>query len=87
MSILMTVAVCPKCGGSGQIEVPNRTALKEVREKYGMSVRGLARGVGYSAAFISDVELGRRNCPYLLMQAYEAMRRNAKLPRNMRTNP
>jgi len=35
-------------------------AIKQLRQESGMSVRGLARDIGTSASFISDIELGRR---------------------------
>lgn len=34
--------------------------LRELREKNGISLRVLAKKIGVSAAFLSDIELGRR---------------------------
>lgn len=34
--------------------------LRELREKKGISLRVLAKKIGVSAAFLSDIELGRR---------------------------
>ena len=35
--------------------------IRALREKKGMSLRRLAAGMGFSAPFVSDLELGRRN--------------------------
>lgn len=35
--------------------------IRQRREKSGMSLRRLAKEMGYSAPFVSDLELGRRN--------------------------
>lgn len=35
--------------------------IRELREKKGVSLREFARQIDYSAAFVSDVELGRRH--------------------------
>lgn len=35
--------------------------IREAREKKGISLRELARRIGKSAAYVSDIELGRRN--------------------------
>lgn len=35
--------------------------IRGLREKAGMSIRRLAAELGFSAAFVSDMELGRRN--------------------------
>jgi len=35
--------------------------IRDMREKAGMSLRRLAKELGFSAAFVSDMELNRRN--------------------------
>ena len=35
--------------------------IRAMREQAGMSVRRLAKEMGFSAPFVSDLELGRRN--------------------------
>lgn len=37
--------------------------VREIREAAGISLRELARRLGWSAAYVSDIELGRRNPP------------------------
>jgi len=36
-------------------------AARAIREKAGLSVREVARRMGFSAAYISDLELGKRH--------------------------
>jgi transcriptional regulator with XRE-family HTH domain len=35
-------------------------SMRRLREKAGVSLRAVARRLGYSAAYVSDLELGRR---------------------------
>ena len=65
---------CPLCQGRGTTIVVRRCPqcfgreLRARRVARGWSVRGVARRIGVSAAFLSDVELGRRNAsPRLLI--------------------
>lgn len=37
--------------------------LREVRQRRGMSLRGLARQMNWSAPYLSDIELGKRRPP------------------------
>lgn len=54
---------CHCCGGTGK-EI-DQTAiaaeLREKREKSGLSLREVARRMGFTAPYLSDLELGRRN--------------------------
>lgn len=53
---------CPLCGGSGRV-LDNKAmgqAMRIARKKAGVSGRELARRLGLSAAYVSDLELGRR---------------------------
>jgi transcriptional regulator with XRE-family HTH domain len=50
-------------------------ALRKARKLRGVSVRELARRANYSSAYVSDVELGRRNCSAKLLKLYQAMHR------------
>ncbi len=43
---------------------------RESREKLNLSLRSVARKMGYSAAFISDLERGRRNWDKPLTQNF-----------------
>ena len=50
---------------------------RKARKKTGASLRSVARAIGCSAAFISDLELGRRNWTPKMLHAYSnALTRN-----------
>lgn len=53
---------CGYCGGSGQCldDVAIGMALRAKREAAEISGREIAKRLGYSAAYLSDMELGRR---------------------------
>lgn len=57
------VRECGFCCGTGEIEVLDPRWLREVREGAGVSVREMARRLGHSAPYVSDVERGKRNVP------------------------
>ena len=65
--------VCDRCGGTGGYDVPAPMALRRRREKTGMSLRALAKQLGYSTPYLSDVERGRRNTTAKILAAYEAL--------------
>jgi len=54
---------CDKCGGTGRIESPVLAGSfrRKIRKQYGHSLRAVATQMGVSAAYVSDLELGRRN--------------------------
>lgn len=51
---------CPGCDGEGTIVKINGAYIREVREASGQSLRHVARKIGVSPAYLSDMELGRR---------------------------
>lgn len=51
---------CPRCGTLHALSVVDGKALRVRREKTGLSLRDMARRVGITPAFLSDIELGRR---------------------------
>lgn len=51
---------------SGRLKIG--AALREERQRKGISLRALGKKLGVSAAFLSDVELGHRN---LSMRLYD----------------
>lgn len=63
---------CPKCYGTGRI--PDNTALGKSmrlkREVAGISLRSLARLLGISAPYLSDLERGRREWNSVRTNAY-----------------
>lgn len=54
---------CNKCGGTGQVpdDAKIGKTIRKLREKKQISVRGMAKRIGISAPFLSDMELGRRH--------------------------
>lgn len=67
--------VCPHCRGRGETFVPAAGELRRRRESEGLSLREVARRLGFSAPYLSDVELGRRNATEAILGAYECLRR------------
>lgn len=61
-SALMSMP-CDKCDGTGLVNDPRVTGqmLRKEREQAGMSLRAMAHNVKRSAAYLSDLERGRRN--------------------------
>ncbi len=54
---------CEKCGGSGKL-IDQRalgSEMRDLREESGVSLREISRRLRLSAAYISDLERGRRD--------------------------
>jgi len=64
---------CQWCEGRGIVKVIDHEALRELRENSGITLRKFATKVGVSAAYISDIELGRRRCTEQIAKAYEKL--------------
>ena len=63
---------CPRCDGTGYVPDPAHHG-KEARIRRraaGVSLRELAGRMGFSAAYVSDLELGRRGWSENLMKRY-----------------
>lgn len=73
MKIKPHSATCPKCAGRGKVARYRGADLRQAREAAGLSLRQLAAQASYSASFVSDVELDRRNAPPELVAAYEGL--------------
>ncbi len=54
---------CVYCGGKGTITRTNPAWLRYIRERAGVTLRGMAKRLGVSAAYVCDVEKGRRAIP------------------------
>lgn len=66
---------CPSCNGSGKVSRVTGQELRRAREAAGLSLRqlcGMAEPV-LSPAYLSDVELGRRNATERVIQLYERL--------------
>lgn len=67
---------CVACSGTGRVPNPIATGvqMRQRRERAGVGLRELSRKLGVSAAYLSDLELGRRGWRNLkLLKAYEAL--------------
>lgn len=53
--------VCKHCEGRGFHEGYKGETIRKIRVSKEISLRQMARALGFSIAFLSDVELGRRN--------------------------
>ena len=53
---------CPKCGGSGKLADPRDegAAVRRMRLAAGLTLRAVAQRAHLSAAYLCDLELGRR---------------------------
>ncbi len=53
---------CPKCDGTGAVLDPRCVGehMRELREKQGISLRSVAKTLGVSVPYASDLERGRR---------------------------
>ena len=67
-----TVEPCSSCGTPKS--VINGRWLRHEREIAGLTLREMARRLGYSAAYLCDVEHSRRHCSPRIREAYEALR-------------
>jgi len=63
---------CPTCGGRGTVSNPVEigAALTELRKAAGLSCREMARRMNFTAAYICDLEHGRRAWKANLFDAY-----------------
>ncbi len=54
---------CPKCGGTGRVSDDRVVGakLRKQRKDHGRSLRSIAKAIGVSAAYLSDLELGNRH--------------------------
>jgi predicted transcriptional regulator len=61
---------CPRCDGRGELERVDGASLREIREESDLSLREFAERIGLSAAYVSDVELGRRRATEKIVEQY-----------------
>lgn len=64
---------CEWCNGTGKREnaAYRGKEMRKLREASGLSLRRVAELMEFSAAYISDLELGRRDWSEKLIKAYE----------------
>lgn len=68
----MKTIKCPKCNGTGRVPDDRAIglAMRRLRESKEISLRALARRLEVSAAYLSDLELGRRHWHENVTEAY-----------------
>lgn len=62
---------CPHCGH--QRRVINGAWLRWVRERAGIDQRTLAKRIGISGPYLSDLERNRRECPEIIRREYQKL--------------
>lgn len=74
----MNEAKCKHCDGTGleQDSVAIGKTMREAREKSGQSGRETAKRMGISAAYLSDLELGRRHWGTKQLEAFRIAIKN-----------
>lgn len=65
---------CAGCDGRGWKKVVSPKWLREVRGIDGRSLRAMAKRCGVSAAYLSDIERGKRGVPEHIHRAYRLMK-------------
>lgn len=71
-------AECPGCHGRGTVEIVDAAKLRAVRVASGVSLRELAKRLGFTAPYLSDIERGRRNCTVPILMEYQIIYDNRK---------
>lgn len=63
---------CPRCEGTGHVPDPayHGKEARARRKQAGLSLREVARRMGFSVAYVGDLELGRRGWNDELMKRY-----------------
>lgn len=66
---------CRHCGGSGQVrsEIELGIRMRQRREKAGLTLTAMANQLDLSAAYLCDLELGRRHWSPKLIEAYDKL--------------
>lgn len=65
--------ICMACRGSGRVIDPRKVGarLRDSRKQREISLREMARRLGITAPYLSDMELGRRGWSTKWIQAFE----------------
>lgn len=68
-----TTMKCQRCGGTGKVQDPRLlgAAKRKARETAGVTLRSLAKAMTFTAAYISDLELGRREWSNGMSEHYD----------------
>lgn len=70
----MSLTTCNHCGGTGleYDHIETGAEMRRLRQERGLSQRWMAEQMGHSAAYLSDLERGRRNWTTALVGKYIA---------------
>ena len=70
----MAKILCSRCGGSGyeQNEHEVGRMLRERRKRHNLSLREMAKRMKITAAYLSDLELGKRHWRAQLREKFES---------------
>jgi plasmid maintenance system antidote protein VapI len=71
MKLLDLTMTCPRCKGCGKVQDPRAVGehMRSKREEKRLSLRSVAKAAKITPAYLSDMELGRRNfTPEMLMR-------------------
>ena len=70
------IRICPSCK-SGVATVDGQH-LKELRKESGLALREVARRLGFTPAYICDIENNRRNPPQVMINFWKWDRKKEK---------
>jgi len=65
---------CPRCGGTGGL--PTGESLASARKAIPVAQKVVAERMGVTASYLSDLEAGRRDWNYELVEEFERALRN-----------
>ena len=66
---------CPRCRGTGQL--PAAESLRPIRHSAGLTLTAMARSMGVSVPYLSDVERGKRHVTARVEKAYRELQNQA----------
>jgi len=67
-------STCPRCGGTGGL--PTGESLASARKAIPVAQKVVAARMGVTASYLSDLEAGRRDWNYELVEQFERALRN-----------
>lgn len=71
MTIEIKTVTCGKCGGSGELPAADTgRRLRKLRDEYGVPLQRVADSMGYSRAYLNDLEKDKRKWSKRLLDSY-----------------
>lgn len=71
MPIFYDTKACPRCGGSGKVSPQNGGRLRLYRESKRVSLRKMAKMLGISPMYLSQIERGLKPFPDKYVGKYQ----------------